>query len=390
MLNKAVIINNQIVLKDVTGKPTIIIDKSTLEALSNAETHALGRYYLAVSTHVLLNEICADLIKDYDDERNAEEYVSLLSDRMHGLYRFNTNWYTLLELSLLGQKIPIDHLAPIYLEGMETYIPGIGRGIYFDEQKERSTLLAWAAGEFSGSDYKMAEQWRSEIEKIDLASWHQDLGNEMKSLKAKSMEDIPMIVENLLNNSEYQLEFLQLLVKLAKVSEENSATIFNRWNQCCMPQIQEFSEYGYYCLKVYLIFWWGLFSGLVGPRSTHCVDLHYLYELPFCRIFSSNDKLHINFARLLMTDQQIFIDGWDLKSDLKRIEEHVDSLSEEDRTESFPFPYPPDWEDSFTNQVWKKYVMPREEFSPYTKEEKENILRNLSLNQRSVSDYEIS
>ena len=385
MLNKAVIINNRIVLRDVAGKPTIIIDKSTLESLSNFEIPALGRYYLAVSTHVLLNEIGADLKKEFDDERAPEDVVSLLSNRMHGLYRFNTNWYTLLELSLLGHKIPIDHMAPVYLEGRETHVPGVGRGMYFDEQKERKTLFAWANGEFGESDYKMAEQWRSEIDKINLASWHQDLDDQLKRLKSKSFDDILTFVEDVLNNPKYQFELLQFLVKLANVSVENSTKIFNQWNNCDMPQIINFSEYGYYCLKVYLIFWWALYSGLVGPRSTHCVDLHYLYELPFCRIFSSNDKFHKNLSRLLLTDQQIFITGQDLKSDLKRIEEYVDSLSEEDIIRPCPFPYPPDWEDSFTNQVWRKYVpLPREEYSDYTDEEKESILRNL----RSVTDYE--
>lgn len=385
MLNKAVIINNRIVLRDVAGKPTIIIDKSTLESLSNFEIHALGRYYLAVSTHVLLNEIGADLKKEFDDERDPEEVVSLLSNRMHALYRFNTNWYTLLELSLLGHKIPIDHMAPVYLESREAHIPGIGRGMYFDEQEERETLFAWANGEFGESDYKMAEQWRSEIDKIDLKSWHQDLDGQLKRLKSKSFDDVLTFVEDVLNNPKYQFELLQFLVKLANVSVENSTKIFNRWNNCDMPEIKHFSKYGYYCMKVYLIFWWALYSKLVGPRSTHCVDLHYLYELPFCRIFSSNDKFHKNLSRLLLTDEQIFISGQDLKSDLRRIEEYVDSLSEEDNIRPCPYPYPPDWEDSFTNQVWRKYVpLPREDYSDYTDEEKENILRNL----RSVTDYE--
>ena len=43
-------------------------------------------------------------------------------------------------------------------------------------------------------------------------------------------------------------------------------------------------------------------------------------------------------------------------------------------SELFPFPYPPDWDDSFTSQVWRECVMPREEFKPYTQEEKDNIL----------------
>lgn len=376
MLNKAIIINNQVVLKDVSERPTIMIDKSTLETLSNDESGYLGRYYDNVSTHVLLSEIGADLKKEFDDDRSPEHIVSVLAYRLHGLHRFNTNWYTLLGLSLLGHSIPIDSMAPIYLQGIETYVPDVGRGIYLDEQEERKTLWAWASGEFNDSDYEMAEQWRSEIQKIDLASWHRDLSNQLKSLKAKSLEDIPKIVEDLLNNSDcqVQLELLKLLVKLAKVSEECSIQIFNRWNQGNMPLIQNFSQYGYYCLKVYLIFWWALFSGLVGPRSTHCIDLHYLLELPFCRIFSSKDNFHVNLAPLLLTDQQEFVNGWNLKCDLKRIKEYLDSLSEEEKTEVFPVPYPPDWDDSVTSKAWRECVMPRDKFTPFTQEEKNIIL----------------
>ena len=377
MFDKYVIINNQVVPKGVPQKPTIMIDKSTLESLSNDESICLGRYYHAVSTHVLLSEIGADLKKDFDKDfdskRKPEEVVSLLSKRFRYLYRFNTDWYTLLMLSLLGDKIPIDAMAPVYLDAKVTYTPGIGRGIYLEEQQERKTLRAWADGEFSESDYEMAKRWRAGIENIDLIQ-QRDLGNELKSLKAKSMEDIPEMVKDLLNNSAYQLELMQFLVKLAGVSEETSTEIYNRWVKCGMPCIQEFSQYGYYCLKVYFTFWWALFSGLVGPKATHCIDLHYLYELPFCSIFCSFDKFHKKFARLLMTDKQIFLKGQDLKNDLKRIEEHVISLPEEEKTESFPFPYPPDWDDSFTSQVWRECVVPREEFTPFTEEEKDQIL----------------
>ena len=178
---------------------------------------------------------------------------------------------------------------------------GTGRGLYFDEQEGKKILSAWAAGEFRESDYLMAEQWHADIEKIDLTRL-QDLGSKLKSLKAKTLEEIPTIVEKLVKDPEYQFEILQFLVKLANVPEEISTTIFNRWrNDCGMPPIQDFSQYGYYCIRVHLIFQWALFSGLVGPRSTHYIDIHYLFELPFCRIFSSNDKFHVKFASLLKT-----------------------------------------------------------------------------------------
>ena len=377
MWSKAIIINKKIVLKDVPSTPAILIDKSTLEIVSNTEFNCLNRYYLVVGTHVLLNEIDADLKKEFNDERNPENAVSILSHRLHGNSRFNTDWRTLLKRSLFGESIPIDHLAPVYFHGERTYTPGIGWGVYFDEQQERENLRNWADGEFSESDYSKAVQWRSDIQDIDL-TWIRDLGNTFKDLKVKSWEELPTTVEYILQSPNYQLEALQYLVKLANVSEVETTEIFNRWNNLGMPTIQDFSQYGYYCLKACSFFWWALFSGLIGPRSTNCIDLQYLLELPFCRVFSSQDKLHKKFAPLLITDQQIFIEGLDLKTDLKRIEEHVESLSEEERTESFPFPYPPDWDDSFTNQVWKKHVMPREEFIPFTQEEKDKILERFA------------
>ncbi len=373
MWNKAIIINGEFVLKDVPSKPTILIDKSTLEILSNTEFNCLNRYYLVVGTHVLLSEIDADLKKEFNDERNPENVVSILADRLHGNSRFNTDWYTLLKLSLFGESIPVDHLAPVYLHGVRTYTPGIGWGVCFDEQQERKNLRNWADSEFSESDYRKASQWRSDIQDIDL-TWVRDLGNTFKELKVKSWKELPTTVENILENPKCQFEALQYLVRLANVSEKESTEIFNRWNNLGMPSIQDFSQYGYYCLKTCSLFNWALFSGLIGPRATHCIDLQYLLELPFCRIFSSQDNLHKKFAPLLITDQQIFIEGLNLKSDLKRIEEHVDALNEEERTESFPFPYPPDWNDSFTNQLWKKYVIPREDFTPFTQEEKNEIL----------------
>ena len=373
MWNKAIIINGEFVLKDVPSKPTILIDKSTLEILSNTEFNCLNRYYLVVGTHVLLSEIDADLKKEFNDERNPENVVSILADRLHGNSRFNTDWYTLLKLSLFGESIPVDHLAPVYLHGVRTYTPGIGWGVCFDEQQERKNLRNWADSEFSESDYRKASQWRSDIQDIDL-TWVRDLGNTFKELKVKSWKELPTTVENILENPKCQFEALQYLVRLANVSEKESTEIFNRWNNLGMPSIQDFSQYGYYCLKTCSLFNWALFSGLIGPRATHCIDLQYLLELPFCRIFSSQDNLHKKFAPLLITDQQIFIEGLNLKSDLKRIEEHVDALNEEERTKSFPFPYPPDWNDSFTNQLWKKYVIPREDFTPFTQEEKNEIL----------------
>ena len=108
-----------------------------------------------------------------------------------------------------------------------------------------------------------------------------------------------------------------------------------------------------HCLKVDLLFHFGLKSELVGTRPTNKVDLEYLYYLPFCNIFSSNDKIHKQLAPLLLRDNQKFIVGEDLKADLKNI---VDFLNGKDDATLKQFSsYPPILEESLTYNLWKEY-----------------------------------
>jgi len=64
-------------------------------------------------------------------------------------------------------------------------------------------------------------------------------------------------------------------------------------------------------------------------RPSHKIDLAYLYYLPFCHVFVSNDKLHARIAPLFMEQGQMFISGNDLKSGFKQIDEHFSKLPDE-------------------------------------------------------------
>jgi hypothetical protein len=151
--------------------------------------------------------------------------------------------------------------------------------------------------------------------------------------------------------------------------------------QCDMPRLREFAPYAHYCLTVFIAFYTALANGLVGTRPTNRVDLEYLLYLPFCCAFSSSDNFHKQFAPLFLTAKQDFIDGHNLKQDIARIHAHWASLSEPERQEyrKRSGNYPPDWEDSITNQLWKKHMRPRSEYKhlELTPEREKRIMEHL-------------
>jgi hypothetical protein len=45
------------------------------------------------------------------------------------------------------------------------------------------------------------------------------------------------------------------------------------------------------------------------------VDLAYLYYLPFCMVFVSNDRLHERCVPCSLTEHKAIVDGWELSVD---------------------------------------------------------------------------
>jgi hypothetical protein len=61
-------------------------------------------------------------------------------------------------------------------------------------------------------------------------------------------------------------------------------------------------------------------------KSTHQVDLAYLYYLPFCIVFTSKDRFHAQIVPLFLDPFQTFVNGEDLKADLKKLDERYSAL----------------------------------------------------------------
>jgi hypothetical protein len=132
------------------------------------------------------------------------------------------------------------------------------------------------------------------------------------------------------------------------------------WSLVGRPDLREYAPYASYCLRVLLVFIGGLKSKLISLNSTNRLDLEYCYYLPFCMGFVSRDHLHRDLSAALLGPEQDFIDGNQLKSELRQLADEWDALSAEQRQErEAEFgDYPPDREGSIAAMMWKKNMRP--------------------------------
>ena len=176
--------------------------------------------------------------------------------------------------------------------------------------------------------------------------------------------------------------------------EKLDKLVYNRWIKKQLPTLSHFAPYAGYFVKVNYLFLIGLHAGLVTPRRSNVFDIHYLYYLPFCMVFSSSDKFHKALFPLLSRKDQEFVDGDDLKKDLCWIADEWKNLSEnekEDRAYNYGS-YPPKNEASITYRLWKKYMPPWKPGSGnkairMTKEEHERSFQRLKPMRDAVDNY---
>jgi hypothetical protein len=104
-----------------------------------------------------------------------------------------------------------------------------------------------------------------------------------------------------------------------------------RWRSAGSPLVRKFAPYLIHILTVDLVFMFGIGADLIGRgRASHKIDVAYLYYLPFCDVFTSNDRLHKLLAPIFLRPNQTFVFGEELKNDLKELDEYYSSLPPED------------------------------------------------------------
>ena len=340
--------------------PTIILDKSALQALSENEINILNKYYYINIPGILIKEILGDLHKPLITsglEKNQSiilaKKISLLNSTINIYYR------DLLIGDLLGEQVFINAFRPYVLSRPPVVNSEGEKIVYLEQSWEEIQLEKWKSGDFSSEDELISQKYKEMTANIDLDKFKKEMANLLSGLKKfTTIVQISNYIDNLFNDHEMQEIILNNLFTEFNINIDMQLETRKRWNAKGKPFIIEFSAYSFYCLKVRFIFIIALINNVISTRPTNIIDLEYLYYLPFCWVISSNDKFHKKLIYSLLNNSQFFFDGIKLKNDLKKIVNERNKIKcEIEKTEwdNNYKDFPPQHIDTLTLKICDKY-----------------------------------
>jgi hypothetical protein len=342
--------------------PIIILDKSTLQGLSHNELTFLDKHYFLNIPPVLVAEILGDLTKQRREGKPLPgDVVALLSRKLGGLDRIVSLPYRVICLrNLLGQPLP-RHRQVVVGPSRRVVTKGGVVGQWIDELPEEAALRHWGAGRFSEVERLLSAAWRAAATSVDHSLYVKRLSRFHVILPAAStLDEAVSSVDAVLGKQPLQVPLLSLLLEDLGCSQEEAHAVQNRWSQLKPQFIRSFAPYAEFCLRALLLFVVASRNDLIGQRATNRVDLEYLFYLPFCMVFSSNDVFHRCLAPLLLEADQDFVLAEELKNDLAMIADRWAGLTEEEKLER-EYQYgcsPPEVESSPTACLWRKHMRP--------------------------------
>jgi hypothetical protein len=306
-------------------------------------------------------ELLGDLRKETPGTKSAEQKLSELAEKFGGSGpATNIDYRTLCIQSLLGNHFPLDgRIIPQSTRAV--YDPEMGWGGIIDLSPLNEAILRWQDAKFEEFEREFSAFWRQVTQNLDLDSFRDQL-NAYKVIlpRVDNFQELQETVDTLLTTLAHQEIWLSWLLGQLSVPQSIGVLILARWRARRSALMKDFSPYSYYCLRALLMLLVGTRHKLIKWQPTNLLDVQYLYYLPFCMVFASNDRLHHDLAPLLIRKNQSFIDGRILKADLGRISAFRDGLSELERQQlGYALgSYPPPKSDSVVYQLWKKHMRP--------------------------------
>lgn len=336
---------------------SLILDKSTFQMLNIDEVVMLHNYYKPNITPILVMEVLGDLKKGVETGEISKDRVVDFSKKLLPYNSVvNMHYQKLIGGDIVGNSFQTDFRP---LVGNTTAVESASGSLGFKVQdsNEEKALSRWRDGEFADIDKLLAELWRESTTKKDLL---QNLKDSLKEQdtgenKIKSVEELTKYVDGLLTAEQNQTNILQFIISEFAIDSSTAIEAFLKWEQTDKKSVAAFAPYAFYCCRVKLLFYFILKNDLFGGvKPTNLLDLQYLYYLPFCVVFSSNDNFHKNFVPLVIDKYQSFVVGQDLKTDLKTLVSYRSTLSERKDIER-TLKEPPLLNSSLTYQLWTKY-----------------------------------
>jgi hypothetical protein len=246
---------------------------------------------------------------------------------------------------------------PILSRG-QRMILGDKMGVVFQESPEEEAFHRWQKRQFMEIERQIAKSWRRTLSNIDFEKQYRLFQKGLGSAKPKTLTEVKSLVDIIVNGPDQEGLLHLGLIFLGFSTNFRQRAVSHWYSQGRLP-IREFAPYFFHILNVDLFFYTAIAADLISrERPSHKIDIAYLYYLPFCMIFTSNDKLHETLAPFFLKPNQTFIKGTELKADLNKLDQYYDALPNETKEEGlYKFAsYPPKDQDFLVAKLWDKYM----------------------------------
>lgn len=345
--------------------PIALFDKSFLQSLSEDESVWFDHFFYPNICPIFFAETLGNLEKPTDRKgRSGRDHIVALakkSPQMHG--GPNCHHLQLCIGELLGHPVPMT--GQIILSGGRQRQTATGQqATTFDHFPEAEAFQRWKNQDFEAVEKIASAQWRRMLEEIDLKKIRDELNKIGINGKGfKTLEEIYSASRSVVNSQSNPVQRMEVIFDTLGIPKENRNEIFSRWKSLQYDLLPKIAPYTSYVFQIEIFFQIAIASNLISAdRPSNKIDVAYLYYLPFCNIFISSDLLHEKCSKIFLRKDQIFISGSELKSELKRIDEHYKNLPENIRQKGISHfaHYPPGSENDLLPSLWKHFL-PRAE-----------------------------
>jgi hypothetical protein len=342
------------------GGPKLIFDKSSLESVNLDEAVLLDEFYSSVITPLFFVECLADLEKTIRSKSTPEQLVGSLADRTPEAQAVSTAFHLdALRAELSGQFDLSKMIGKPYVPGGKAVQLGDHKGMIFKQTKEEEALQRWTAREFLQVERQLAKWWRRSLMAVDFNAMVTAVVHEIgwHWRKPKSLQDARQLADIIIDHMDPEW-LLGFGIDLLGASEAKE-WVLKDWIARRRPALRQRYPYFIFMLSINLFFCLVLPTQLLrNVKPSHHVDLAYLYYLPFCQVFTSKDNFHVQIVPLFLFPDQTFVNGIELKEDLKKLDELYSGLPESELRQGLTHfaRHPPEDAAFLTTQLWDRYL----------------------------------
>lgn len=303
------------------SKPRIILDKSTLYAISTSQMDILSKSFVVLIPIILIQELVTQLNKPVTDAKQKLMHLATRLTLGQSILIPTVNELVVYELLNGPLELPSKYdffETPLIVKGNNEK-----QGCVEKSFSWRKILKRWSKVKFLPIDYEDALAIKKNI-----AEWN----DKMNKAKEQEIKHIPL-VNNLHEIIEYHNNLMREKLQHKRVITtlmdnylpKFSREAIQRWKQNGYLDLKEYAPYCYYLDKAAFVVNIGLQTKLINrsKKNKTFVDSSYLPYLPFCDVFATGDNQQYFIAKNLIKPDQKVMHTNELKQTLLIEKTHI-------------------------------------------------------------------